>query len=302
MNSGDLEKGTFRIEPNISLRPMGSQEFGTRVEIKNLNSFRALERGVDYEIQRQSELLDNDQRVIQQTLGWDDNQQITVPQRSKEDAEDYRYFPEPDLPPLVISGSWLQEVKTRQPELPYQKRCRFRQEYKLSAYDAGVLTVEPEVAVFFEAVVQAAPEVSPKTITNWVCGNLFGLMKQHELDITEIGIKPESLAQLVQMVDAGEINQKTGKTVLAEMLTGGKSAAEIVEEKGLRQVSDQGQVAALVAEVLQQNPNEVASYLGGKDTLAQWFFGQVMRAGRGKVDPQVIRAELERQLADKKSQ
>ncbi len=301
VNSGDLEKGTFRIEPNISLRPMGSQEFGTRVEIKNLNSFRALERGVAYEIERQSALLDAGKSVVQQTLGWDDVNQVTVPQRSKEDAEDYRYFPEPDLPPLVIEEAWLQEIAAGQPELPYQKRVRFQQDYGLSAYDTEVLTAERQVAEFFEATLSAAGDVPAKRIANWITGDLFNLLKQQGQEIGETELTPAGLAELIQMVGAGEINQKTAKGILAEMLETCCSPRDVVESQGLAQISDQGAVAELVADVLAQHPEELSSYLGGKDGLKQWFFGQVMRAGRGKANPQVVQAELERQLGEKQA-
>lgn len=299
VNSGDLEKGTFRIEPNISLRPVGSQEFGTRVEIKNLNSFRALEHGVAYEIERQSALLDAGQAVIQQTLGWDVDNQVTVPQRSKEDAEDYRYFPEPDLPPLVIEEEWLTEIKTGQPELPHQKRSRFQQEYELSAYYAQVLTAERNIADFFEGTVKVAQDIPAKLIANWITGDLFGLLKQQNLGIGDTALTPEGMAELVQMVSAGEINQNTAKSILGEMLETCCSPRDIVEKQGLKQISDPGEVARLVQDVLAQNPAELASYLQGKDTLKQWFFGQVMRAGRGKANPQVVQAELERQLSEK---
>lgn len=296
VNSGNLEKGLFRVEPNISVRPLGSKEFGTRAEIKNLNSFRALERGVDFEIERQSELIRGGGKVIQQTLGWDEERQLTVPQRSKEEAEDYRYFPEPDLPPLVLEEAWIEEVKNSLPELPFPRFKRFQEQYELSAYDAEVLTSEKETADYYEAVIDAATGVSPKLIANWVSGDLFGLMKQEGMRIETLSITPDALAELVLMVANSEINQNTGKSVLAEMLIDGKRAVQIVEEKGLKQVSDEGAISEMVKKVLDDNPDQVEKFREGKESVVNWLFGQVMREAKGKANPQVVRGELDKQL------
>jgi aspartyl-tRNA(Asn)/glutamyl-tRNA(Gln) amidotransferase subunit B len=297
VNSGDMERGVIRFEANVSVRPKGSQEFGTRVEIKNLNSFRALERAVSFEIERQSKLLVAGGVVEQETLGWDEGRQATYSQRSKEDAHDYRYFPEPDLPPLVIPDEWLEQVRAALPELPRQKSYRFIQQYGLSAYDAALLTAEKGVAAYFEAAVQALPaSVSPKMLANWLAGDLFALLNQAGGVIYLERILPANLAKLVQLVAEGEINAATGKEVLAEMFTTGQSAEEIVERRGLRQVSDSGLIASLVRQVLEECPGEVASYRSGKETVMNWLFGQVMRRASGKANPQVVRQELERQL------
>lgn len=297
VNSGNLEKGLFRIEPNISIRPKGSKELGTRTEIKNLNSFRSLERGVAYEIKRQSELLKQGKEVIQQTVGWDEAGQKTVPQRSKEDAEDYRYFPEPDLPPLVVEPGWVEEVKSALPELPYAKMERFQKDYELTAYDAGVLVAENPVADFFEGTLVAASTTKPKQVANWISGELFGHMNEKGLSIEEFQISTKDFAGLIQMVNEGEINQNTGKDVLAEMLNSGKGAAEIVKSKGLAQISDPKAIAKMVEDVLKGNPDQVKSYLGGKEAVSGWLFGQVMQQAKGKANPQVVRGELEQQLA-----
>ena len=299
VNSGNLEKGLFRIEPNISLRPAGVEEFGTRTEIKNLNSFRSLERGVAYELARQEELLSRGEEIVQQTLGWDDVRQKTVAQRSKEDAEDYRYFPEPDLPPLVVSDAWIAEIKASLPELPFEKNKRFQAELGLNAYDAGVLTAEKQVADYFEAVVAAAPGVEPKLAANWVSGDLFGILNQQNLEIGELKLTPQAVGELLEMVGNGEINQNTGKAVLEEMVKTGAAASEIVAAKGLKQVSDESVIAGMVRAVLDENPEQVNEYLTGKEGLANWLFGQVMRAAKGQANPQVLRAELERQLAER---
>jgi aspartyl-tRNA(Asn)/glutamyl-tRNA(Gln) amidotransferase subunit B len=298
VNSGDMQKGVMRVEPNISVRPAGSPTLGTRTEIKNLNSFRALERAAAYEIQRQSELLRQGQAVTQETRGWDDARGVTLPQRSKEEADDYRYFPEPDLPPLLIDPAWLEQIRAALPELPAAKLDRFQAQYGLSAYDAGVLTNEPAVAAYFEVTVQAVPELAPKVVANWIGGDLFGLLNQAAVGIEAARIPPAELAALLRMLAGGEINQNTAKMVLAEMFAGGESAEAIVIRRGLRQISDSEAIAELVRGVLDEHPNEVQAYLGGKETLAKWLFGQVMRAAGGQANPQVLQGELERQLSE----
>jgi aspartyl-tRNA(Asn)/glutamyl-tRNA(Gln) amidotransferase subunit B len=302
VNSGDMQKGVLRIEPNISVRLAGSRELGTRTEIKNLNSFRSLERAVDYEIKRQIECLSNGEVVSQQTLGWDDIQGVTVPQRSKEEAHDYRYFPEPDLPPLVIEPAWIESVRLGLPELPADRQRRFQSQYGLSAYDAGVLVAEKTVADFYEQSVAAAPDVPAKTIANWLTGELFGLLNQAGISIETARISPAGLAGLLQMVGRGEINQTTAKAVLEEMFYSGRSAVEIAAQRGLRQISDAGAIATLVQQVLAENQEQVSAYLNGKETVARWLFGQVMRLAKGQGNPQVIQEELKRQLAAFKDQ
>ncbi len=301
VNSGDMQKGVMRIEPNVSVRPLGSHEFGTRTEIKNLNSFRSLERSVAYEIRRQSQLLRQGLPVAQETMGWDDAREMTAPQRSKEEAHDYRYFPEPDLPPLVVSQEWVEQVHSALPELPGAKYHRFRQMYGLSAYDAEVLVAERSVADYFEAVV-AASGVSPKMAANWITGELFSLLNQAGDDLETPRIHPKELTGLLEMVAAGEINQTTAKAVLAEMYQSGRKAQEIVAERGLRQVSDADLIAGLVRRVLDEHPAQVQSYLGGKESVAGWLFGQVMRAAKGQANPQVVQRELTRQLKERQNQ
>lgn len=297
VNSGDMEKGAIRFEANVSVRPKGTQMLGTRVEIKNLNSFRALERAVAFEIERQSKLLATGGSVEQETLGWDETRQTTYSQRSKEDAHDYRYFPEPDLPPLIVSDAWVEQIRAALPELPPQKILRFMQQYGLSRYDAAVLTGEKNVAAYFEEALQTLPSsVPPKMLANWLTGDLFALMNQTGGLIALERIPPANLASLVEMVASGEINASSGKEVLAEMFAGGESAQQIVKRRGLRQVSDSDLIAALVCQVLDENPDEVASYRSGKETVLNWLFGQVMKKAAGKANPQVVRQELERQL------
>jgi aspartyl-tRNA(Asn)/glutamyl-tRNA(Gln) amidotransferase subunit B len=295
VNSGDLEKGVMRIEPNISIRPMGVETLGTKVEIKNLNSFRALERGVAYEIDRHSALLKAGDQVAQETVGWDESKQATYSQRSKEDAHDYRYFPEPDLPPLVVDEAWIQAIRQSQPELPPARYHRFIRQYELSAADAAQLVEERAIGDYFEQVVKAGP-ASARTAANWILGELFAHLNESGLEIDSIPVASGDLAELLGMVTAGEINQPTGKAVLAEMFAEGKSAGEIVTARGLAQVSDVDSITPLVAATLKEYPDEVSSYKAGKLTVVNFLFGQVMKKAGGKANPQVVRTELEKAL------
>lgn len=296
VNSGDMQKGVMRIEPNVSVRKRGSDQLGTRTEIKNLNSFRALERAVAYEIERQIKLLQEGKEVIQETRGWDEAQGKTVSQRSKEEAHDYRYFPEPDLPPLVIEPAWLEEIRRKIPELPVNRWRRFQNQYGLSAYDAEVLTNERVVADYFETAVSHAPHLSPKMIANWITGEVFGLMNQAAAEFDPLLLPPEDLIELLTVLDEGLINQPTAKTILAEMFGSGKKARALIREKGLEQVSDESQIIEWISQVLRENPDQVQTYLNGKETLEQWFFGQVMRLAGGKANPKVVQQALREQL------
>jgi aspartyl-tRNA(Asn)/glutamyl-tRNA(Gln) amidotransferase subunit B len=303
VNSGDLQKGVMRIEPNVSVRPSGSAELGTRVEIINLNSYQALERSVDYEINRQINDIRHGKPVALQTVGWDENQGVTVVQRIKEEEDDYRYFPEPDLPPLVIDAEWIEAILDWLPELPIAKQRRFQKQYRLNEYDAGVLVAEKAVADYYEqsvAILATDPDAaaSPKTIANWITGELFGLFNQYDVSIEQVRITPEALTSLVEMVSAGEINQNTAKQVLNEMFKSGRPADKIVTEGGLQQISDSDLLAELVEQVLLTNPDQVDEYVQGKDSIARWLFGQVMRTAKGKANPQVLQRELDKQLSE----
>jgi len=295
VNTGDMEKGMMRFEANVSVRPAGTDQMNPRHEIKNLNSFRALHRSVAYEIENQIATLESGGTVVQQTMGWDEARGVTVPQRGKEYADDYRYFPEPDLPLLEISREWVEELRAALPELPDTRRARFIAEYGLSEYDAGLLVEDKAVADYYEAAV-AAGGVEPKTVANWVTGELFRLMKESGMGIDAIAVTPQALAELVGLVKDGVINQNTGKAVLEEMFTGGRSAREIVEERGLAQVSDTAELDRIIAQVLADNPQQVNDYLAGKEQLFGWLVGQVMRATKGKANPQVVRELLEKRL------
>ncbi len=302
VNSGDMQKGVMRIEPNVSVRRRGAAQLGTRTEIKNLNSFRALERAVAYEIERQAQLLQEGKEVIQETRGWDEAQGKTVSQRSKEEAHDYRYFPEPDLPPLVIDSDWLEEICRKIPELPVNRWRRLQEQYGLSPYDAEVLTNERIVADYFEAAVSQAPHLAPKTIANWISGEVFGLMNQAGGEFDPHLLPVESLVELLTYLEEGLINQPTAKMILAEMFGSGKRAKTLIKEKGLEQVSDEAQISEWISQVLRENPEQVQTYLNGKEALEQWFFGQVMRLAAGKANPKVVQQALRGQLLKLKEQ
>lgn len=297
VNSGDMQKGVMRIEPNVSVRPMGSDVLGTRVEIKNLNSFRALERSVAYEIQRQSELIRQGNTVRQETLGWDVAREATFTQRLKEGEEDYRYFPEPDLPPLVLEPAWIEEICRSLPELPAARMRRLQDQYGLNAYDASMLAIENSTANYFEQLLVISPEVSPKLAANWVLGELSALLNQSGLEFSQCPIPPQAMAELLKAITKEEINQTTAKTVLAEMFASGRPAEEIIAAGDLRQITDRELIAGLVSRVLEENPEQVVTYLKGKETVSRWLFGQVMRLAQGRANAQLIQVELERQLA-----
>ncbi len=296
VSSGDMEKGSMRFEANLSMRPQGVEELGTRVEIKNLNSFKAMEQAILYQMKVQEDTLASGGIVKQQTLGWNEASGETVAQRSKEDANDYRYFPEPDLPPLLVDEDWVESVRASLPELPAAKRQRYAQEYGLNHEAVERLVEERQTAAFFEACLSAAPLLAPRSIANWMLTDLFAWLNQNETALEDIKLKPEEFINLVEAVEKGTINQNTGKEVLAEMLDSGKSAAQIINSRGLQQVSDAGLITAMVEKVLQENPAEVEAYRTGKETLANWLFGQVMKEAKGKANPQVVKAELQRQL------
>jgi aspartyl-tRNA(Asn)/glutamyl-tRNA(Gln) amidotransferase subunit B len=296
VNSGDMEKGVIRFEANISLRPQGRLELGTRTEIKNLNSFKIMEKAITYEVARQTALLERGEPVIQETVGWNEATGETFSQRSKEDAHDYRYFPEPDLPPLVIEPEWVERVRAGLPELPHARSLRLRQQYGLSAYHANLLVEEKAIGDYFEQCIQVAPDVPPATFANWILGEIGSWLNQTGKSFAEVKVSPPMLAELVTITSRGELNLSTAKAVLAEMLETGQSASAIAKQRGLQQISDTGFIAGLVRQALDANPQELKSYLAGKETLSNWFFGQVMRLAKGQANPQVVRAELERQL------
>jgi aspartyl-tRNA(Asn)/glutamyl-tRNA(Gln) amidotransferase subunit B len=296
VNSGDMEKGVFRVEPNISIRPLGSEHFGTRTELKNLNSFRSLADGADYEIERQAAILDAGEKVIQETRGWHDTRRVTFSQRVKEEADDYRYFAEPDLPPLEVKEAWIETARAALPELPDAKAARYKETFDLAEYESGVLTEDRLVAEWYDSAVIAGGD--PKIIANWVINELFSLMRKHGQEIGEIKITPDGLVELSSLVEKETINNNTAKEVLAEMFSTGQSAAHIVQTKGLVQISDEAELEKIVAQVLRENGDQVAAYLSGKDKLRGWFVGQVMRVTRGQANPALVNKLLSQQLAE----
>lgn len=301
ITSGDMEKGAMRFEANLSLRPVGDKTLGTRVEIKNLNSFRAMEQAILYQIEHQTIALRAGKKVKQQTLGWDESEGKTHPQRSKEEAEDYRYFPEPDLPPLLIERHWINTVAEQLPELPSAKAQRYVDQYHLPAQDVERLVEEKSTADFFDACLKTSLDLSPRILANWMTGDLFGWMKDHNQSIQELKIDPFGLVEFLNLLETKEINQATARDVLTIMLDRGGSAREIVAQKGLQIVSDSNVIQVTIRQVLADHPKEVEQYLKGKETLAHWFFGQVMTLTKGKADPAVVKREIENELRILKS-
>ena len=299
VNSGDMEKGVIRFEANVSVREVGSDQFNTRTEIKNLNSFRALTEGTRYEIKRQSEIYANGGTVEQETLGFNEATGNTYSQRGKESAHDYRYFPEPDLPPLAVNPSWIDSIRASLPELPEAKTRRFIEQYELKPQEARLLTSERMLADYFEAV--AASSKSPRrTVSSWIAGEFMRYLNDLNIDVIDIPVPAEDLAKLIDMVTDKTLSGNAGKVVLGELFRNGGKPEEIVNEKGLAQVSDESFIQDAVIKILNDNPSEVEKYLAGKETLLQWFMGQVARATRGKADPSLTRELLVKMLEEQK--
>jgi aspartyl-tRNA(Asn)/glutamyl-tRNA(Gln) amidotransferase subunit B len=296
VNSGNLEKGVIRFEANVSVRPEGSDTLGTRVEIKNLNSFRTMTAAVAYQLERQTELLEAGGKVAQETLGWDEAAEVTVSQRSKEEAHDYRYFPEPDLPPLVISTDQIEAERAKLPERPDRKFKRFQSELGLDAYLTEILTGDRLTAAFYESTLSAMRQPDATLAANWVSGELFGLMNAKGVEIESLSLQPDALAELLDFLQAGKINNATAKTVLAKMVATGRTAQAIIESEGLAQVSDRDAIAAVIQQIIADHPDEVQAYRDGKVALRQWFFGQVMRQMRGQANPGVVQELLKEYL------
>ncbi len=294
VSTADMEKGAMRCEANLSVRPKGQKTLGTKVEIKNLNSFKAVRDAIAYEVQRQIRILEEGGTIEQVTLGWDASRGRTFVQRTKEEAHDYRYFPEPDLLPLEVSQEWVEALRETLPELPDAKMDRFVREYGLSRKEAWIVVEEQDVAQWYEAAVRAYGD--PRQVYNWLTGEIFRYLNEANVPIDEIRVTPEGLAELLRLVDDGTINRNTAKSVLQEMLATGKDARTIVEEQGLAQVSDEAALASIVEEILAAHPDEVRRYRAGKKGLFGWFVGQVMRATRGKANPDLVRKLLQERL------
>jgi aspartyl-tRNA(Asn)/glutamyl-tRNA(Gln) amidotransferase subunit B len=299
VSTGDMEKGAMRCEVNISLQDMETGEWGTKVEIKNLNSFRAVRGSIAYEIERQQKVLDEGGEIEQTTRGWDENRGITFLQRTKEGDTGYRYFPEPDLPPLHLEPAWISEIESSLPELPDAKVTRYTTDYGLSNKEAAVLVEDNEIAGYYDRVVDAAQQakdVTPKLVSNWMSGEMFRALSDSDTEISDVKIEPQDLVSLIELVNSKTINQSAAKKVFGKMFETGESPKALVEQMGLQQISDEGELVSIVQQVIADNPGPVEQYKGGKETVIQFLKGQVMRATRGKANPQVAEEMLKEQL------
>jgi aspartyl-tRNA(Asn)/glutamyl-tRNA(Gln) amidotransferase subunit B len=294
ISEGDMEKGHFRCDANVSLRPIGQEKFGTRTETKNLNSFRFVQQAITYEIARQTEELLDSKRIVQETRLWDSVKKNTYSMRSKEEAHDYRYFPDPDLPVVRISSDFVEQIHNQLPELPDAKKQRFMESFGLSTYDAEVLVADKQVAEYFEEVVAA--KADPKLVCNWISGELMRLMNENKVDIRNVGIPAKSLASLIQFLQEGSISGKIAKTVFEEMVKSGKDPATIIEVQGLKQVSDEGALRGLLETLLSNNPKQVEQFRAGKTQIKGFFVGQVMKETKGQANPQIVNQLLEELL------
>jgi len=282
---GNLEEGSMRCDANISIMPKGSKEFGTRAEIKNVNSFRALQRAIEFEIDRQIEIVEEGGKVVQETRLWDDNMGITCSMRGKEDAHDYRYFPEPDLMPLHIDRDWVDCVRAKMPELPDEKRRRYIG-LGLSEYDASIVVEQMNLALFFDKVLEAG--ANAKIAVNFIMGEIAAYLKEEKIEIQETKLTAENLAELILLIEKNTISNNIGKQIIIEMMKDGKKASQIVEEKGLSQISDEGALKEIVQKVVDANPEQAEAYRGGKVQLLGFFVGQIMKETKGRANPKAV--------------
>lgn len=282
---GNLEEGSMRCDANISIMPKGSKEFGTRAEIKNVNSFSALQRAIEYEIDRQIEIVEEGGEVVQETRLWDDNSRETKSMRGKEDAHDYRYFPEPDLMPLEISREWVDEIRTNLPELPEAKRQRYMS-LGLSEYDASVIVEQMGLALFFDKVLELG--ATPKIAVNFIMGEIAAYLKEEHIEISDTKLTPENLAELISLIEKKTISNNIGKQIIIDMMKDGTKASEIVEKRGLSQISDEGAIKEICQKVVDSNPDNVEKYKSGKTQLLGFFVGQVMKETKGRANPKVV--------------
>jgi aspartyl-tRNA(Asn)/glutamyl-tRNA(Gln) amidotransferase subunit B len=281
-----MEEGSLRCDANISLRPVGQKEYGIRAELKNVNSFRNVQRGLEYEEVRQADILRDGGEVVQETRRWDEAKGRTVSMRGKEEAHDYRYFPDPDLIKLKISREWVEEIRATIPELPDARRQRYMSEFGLPEYDAGVITMSKDISDFFDAAVQTGADA--KSVANWLMGDLIGYLNANEKEMKDIQMTPESLGQMIKLIEKGTISNSIAKKVFKEMVESGKDPEKIVEEKGLVQISDEGAIKQMVDEVIAKNPQAVEDFKAGKEKAIGALVGQVMKASKGKANPGVV--------------
>ena len=290
---GNMDEGSLRCDANVSVRPKGAKELGTKAEIKNVNSFKFVQKAIEYEIRRQIQTLESGGEIVQETRLFDANKGVTFSMRSKEEAHDYRYFPDPDLLPVVIEQSMIDEIKSTLPELPEQRYTRFIKEYKLPEYDAGVLTASKEIADYFEQALKDGAD--PKTVSNWIMTEVLRELKEEE-EIDSFTISPAMLSELIGLIDKGTISGKQAKEIFAEMISSGASAKEIVEKKGIEQISDQSEIESIVKEVLSNHPGEIARIKEGEEKLMGFLVGQVMKATQGKANPKVVNEILRKSI------
>jgi len=291
----NMEEGSLRCDANVSLRPVGQVELGTRTELKNINSFKFVQKALEYEIERQAKILDQGDAVVQETRLYDSAKGVTFPMRSKEEAHDYRYFPEPDLVPTVCDEAWIEAIQQSLPEMPEQKRERFVSDYGIPEYDAGVLTTSKALADYFETCVKLFDK--PKIISNWIMGDLLRELKNDDKEIDDCPVTPERLADLLKLIDDGTISGKMAKTVFEDMYQTGKPPAEIVKAKGLMQITDESALLKMVEDVIAANPGQAADYKNGKDKLIGFFVGQVMQASKGQANPALVNKLLKEKLS-----
>jgi len=291
---GNMEEGSFRCDANVSIRVRGEERLGTKTEVKNMNSFKYVQKALEYEIDRQIEVVERGEDVVHETRLWDPGRGVTVSMRSKEEAHDYRYFPEPDLVPLEIPAEWLQEIQKRLPELPEEKRERFVREYEIPEYDARVLTSSRALADFFESCVREYRR--PKVISNWIMGDLLRELRLSGMEVEESPLKPYQLSKMIRMIDEGIISGKIAKTIFEEMYRTGRDPDVIVKEKGLVQITDESVIEGYIDRVIEENPKEVEAYRGGKDKLIGFFVGQVMKLSGGKANPTLVNELLRKKL------
>ncbi len=292
--TGNMEEGNFRCDANVSVRPKGQKEFGTRTELKNMNSFRHVEKALEYEIKRQIAVLEDGEKVIQETRLWDVDQGATASMRGKEEAHDYRYFPDPDLVPLRIDEKWIGEIRKTLPELPAEKRERFIKQFEIPEYDAAILTLTKPLSTYYEETVRLFPE--PKTVSNWVMGELLRQLKKDEREIDQCPVTPRHLSEMLQMVKKGTISGKIAKDVFEEMYRTGEQPAKIVKEKGWTQILDETEIERAIQKVMEVNPKLVEDYQKGKEKLFGFFVGEVMKETKGKANPKLLNELLKRKL------
>ena len=299
VSTANMEEGSFRCDANISIRPKGTTELGPKVEVKNMNSFRSVYRALEYEAERQVHAVNEGKRIVQETRGWVEDRGVTLSQRTKEYASDYRYFPEPDLVSLVIDLEWVQEIKDSLPELPEARKTRFVEQYALPDYDANILTSSKGTADFFESIMEAssaAQQQQAKSVSNWILGELARLMNATGTGIEDVKIRPQHLVELLELIEDGTLSNNLAKTVFEEMFTTGNPPKQIVEKAGMVQISDEDSIRPAVEEAINSNHGPVTDYLGGKETAMRFLIGQVMKITRGKANPQLASRLLEEKL------